>query len=236
MDKAAAKPRAKRIPKSERAEYTRERILDAAEEEFAKHGFYGVTLKQVAQEVGVDTALLHYYFDDKRNLFDLVLNRRALILNEARLASMQAYEDAAGGSPTVEGALDAFIRPLIEWASKGGGWKHYFALIAQMNNSPVFGGDVMTRYFDPVIQRLIEVLRKAMPAATDEDLYWCFQLLTGSITLTLSETGRIDQLSKGACRSTDLEAVYARMVPYAAAGFRRVCQERINARKGGASA
>jgi AcrR family transcriptional regulator len=56
-------------------------ILDAAEGLFARHGFYGVTTRQVATEAGVDTALIHYYFGAKRELFDAVFLRRAEILN-----------------------------------------------------------------------------------------------------------------------------------------------------------
>ena len=41
---------------------------------------------------------------------------------------------------------------------------------------------------------------------------------------TLAETGRIDTLSKGLCRSEDIAAVTPRMIAYAAAGFRAVCQ------------
>ena len=39
---------------------TRDLILDAAEDLFSKHGFYGVTIREVAREAGVDTALVHY--------------------------------------------------------------------------------------------------------------------------------------------------------------------------------
>ncbi|OYX80132.1 MAG: TetR family transcriptional regulator, partial [Brevundimonas sp. 32-68-21] len=34
---------------------TRDLILDAAEDLFSKHGFYGVTIREVAREAGVDT-------------------------------------------------------------------------------------------------------------------------------------------------------------------------------------
>ncbi len=59
----------------------RERILDAAEDHFSRHGFWGVTIREVAQDAKVDTALLHYYFDTKRGLFDAVFARRAEIIN-----------------------------------------------------------------------------------------------------------------------------------------------------------
>ncbi|HUH24694.1 MAG TPA: helix-turn-helix domain-containing protein, partial [Brevundimonas sp.] len=65
--KAPSKPLPK--PKAQRREETTTRILDVAEALFARDGLHGVTLKAVAKEAGVDTALLHYYFDDKNRLF-----------------------------------------------------------------------------------------------------------------------------------------------------------------------
>jgi AcrR family transcriptional regulator len=200
-------------------------ILDAAEGLFARHGFYGVTTRQVAAEAGVDTALIHYYFGAKRELFDAVFLRRAEILNAERIASMDAYEKAHAGTMTTEGVIEAFIDPLIERSLTGGqGWKNYFALVAQVNNTPAWGGETMHRFFDPVARRLVETLKRAAPEARLGDLYWCYQFLTGSMMLALSETGRIDQLSDGLCHSSDLEAVRARLYAYCAAGFEAVAR------------
>lgn len=208
------------------AESAQERILDAAEALFARHGFDSVTLRQVAERAGVDTALLHYYFGNKAGLFDKVFERRAQILNKMRMESLDRYEEAAAGKLTLEGVTDAFLRPIIDTAAHGGeGWSNYFALVAQLNNAPSLGGGAtMTRYFDPVIQRFIGLLRELLPNASLEDIYWSFQQLTGALTLTLSRTGRIDTLSGGLCRSSDLQAAYARMLPYAVGGLRNVCQ------------
>ena len=201
----------------------KETILDAAEGLFARHGFYGVTTRQVATEAGVDTALIHYYFGAKRELFDAVFLRRAEILNQARLASMDLYAKAHAGSLTVEGVIEAFIEPLLRISQEGGqGWKNYFVLVAQVNNTPVWGGETMTRFFDPVVHRLVETLKAARPDAEYRDLYWCYQFLTGSMMLALSETGRIDSLSEGECHSSDLEAVRRRLFAYCAAGFETV--------------
>jgi AcrR family transcriptional regulator len=204
---------------------TSERILDVAELEFSQHGMDGVTLRTVAKKAQVDTALLHYYFDSKRGLFDAVFLRRAEVLNRDRMEAMDRYEAEAGDAVTVEGAVAAFLNPVLErCANAGPGWRAYFALIGVVNNTPQWGGETMTRYFDPVIQRLIKVVRRALPQAREEDLFWSYHLLSGSLTLTLAETGRIDTLSGGVCRSDDIAAVGPRMIAYAAAGFRAVCQ------------
>ena len=59
-----------------------------------------------------------------------------------------------------------------------------------------------------------------------DDLYWCYQFLTGAMMLALSETGRIDQLSDGLCRSSDLQAVRERLFAYCAAGLETVVRRR----------
>src|ERR1700733_12816539 len=102
--------RVRRTKAEQRAE-TLEQILDAAEYLFSKHGLHGVTLRDVAKRVGVHTTLMHYYFDDKKGLFEAVFARRAGITSGRRMAALERYEAEAGDSPTVEGALRAFPDP-----------------------------------------------------------------------------------------------------------------------------
>lgn len=222
----STRPRRGRPPKdrSSGAGETRDAILDAAEGLFSKHGFYGVTIREVAREAGVDTALIHYYFSAKKGLFDAVFLRRAEIWNNERVEAVNRYALEAGDAMTLEGLFEAFLRPPFDWSLKGGpGWKHYAALVAQTNANPTFGGETMARYYDPAIRRLIELIKRIMPQAREVDLYWAYHMLSGALTLTLGETGRLDRLSGGLCRSGDLETASRYMVQFAAAGFRAVC-------------
>ena len=108
MPKRSAKDRKPRTKAEQRAE-TLEQILDAAEYLFSKGGLNGVTLRDVAQRVGVHTSLMHYYFVDKRRLFEAVFARRAGITSSRRLDALDRYEREAAESLTVEGALRAFL-------------------------------------------------------------------------------------------------------------------------------
>ena len=224
-DAPAAKRGRPRKAQAAAAGDTSASILDAAEDLFSKHGFYGVTIREVAREAGVDTALVHYYFGSKRELFDAVFQRRAELWNNERVAAVDRYaRDAGADGMTLEGLLEAFLRPPFQWSLKGGpGWKHYSALVAQTNANPTFGGETMARYFDPAIRRLIELIKQVLPDAREVDLYWAYHNLSGALTLTLGETGRLDRLSGGLCRSGDLESACDYMVRFAAAGFRAVC-------------
>ncbi len=200
MAKRAAAKQKPRSKAEQRAE-TLEQILDAAEYLFSKHGLNGVTLRDVALKVGVHTSLMHYYFVDKRRLFEAVFARRAGITSSRRLDALDRYEREAGNSPTVEGALRAFLDTDLDLYINGGeGWKNFAAFAAQVSNSPE-GAAMMDLHFDPVVLKLIGILRKALPGCADADIFWGYDFVTGALMHTLGRTGRIDRLSGGVCKS-----------------------------------
>ena len=214
----------RRTRKAEQRAETMEAIYDAAEDLFSKHGLHGVTLKDVAKQVGVHHTLLNYYFTDKKALFDAVLGRRAVVTNERRMRALDDYEASAGGKPTVEGALHAFLDTDLDTYIEGGeGWKNYAKLGAQISNTPEWGAEAMSEHFDPVVLRLIDLLKKAMPDCPEADIFWGYHFVTGALMLTLARTGRIDKLSGGLCQSEDFAAVKGRMARFMAAGFRSIC-------------
>jgi TetR/AcrR family transcriptional regulator len=69
----------KRVAKRARpfrdAELTQQQILDAAEQEFSRHGLSGGRMGAIAEGAKVTTATLHYYFESKENLYKAVLQR-----------------------------------------------------------------------------------------------------------------------------------------------------------------
>jgi AcrR family transcriptional regulator len=65
-------------------ERTRQRILGAATEEFARYGLGGARVDRIAARAGANKRMLYYYFRDKDNLFLAVL--------EASYARIRAAE------------------------------------------------------------------------------------------------------------------------------------------------
>lgn len=221
---AARKSRSKPQSKAERRAETTEQILDAAEYLFSRHGLYGVTLKDVAQRVGVHHTLVNYYFDDKQKLFDAVFARRAAVTNERRMKALDDYEQANAGNLTVEGALHTYLDTDLDLYINGGeGWRNYGALASQVANTPQWGAEMMDEHFDPVVLRLIALINKALPEADKVDVFWGYHFVTGALMLTLARTGRIDKLSGGLCQSEDFVAVKERMATFMAAGFNAIC-------------
>jgi len=59
------------------------RISAAAREEFARRGYAGARIEQIARRAGVNKQLLFYYYHSKRGLFQAVLTQAAAELENA---------------------------------------------------------------------------------------------------------------------------------------------------------
>lgn len=81
---------------------TPERILDAAEELFARQGFTATTIKQIGSAAGLNPALIYYYFGSKEELY-----RRLLTRLLTTIAGRGAERMASAPSP------EAAVRALI---------------------------------------------------------------------------------------------------------------------------
>jgi AcrR family transcriptional regulator len=201
---------------------TKDKLMDAAEKLFARRGFHGVSLREITGEAGVDLALVNYHFGSKKLLLAAVIERRGLGLNEERLQRLAAVRQrAAPRPPSTEAVVGAFFDPILDrLAHAGSGWHSYFALLAYVNNSPEWGRTLMGKTFDGVVRQFIRAVMDSLPGAAPEDIFWGYNFLTGALTLSLAETGRLDALSNGLCRSNDVAALRARLGPYVAAGMR----------------
>jgi AcrR family transcriptional regulator len=75
-----------RMVNSRDPERTRQRILDAATEEFARYGLGGARVDRIAERAGANKRMLYYYFGDKDRLFLAAL--------EASYAHIRSAEQA----------------------------------------------------------------------------------------------------------------------------------------------
>ncbi|MER3460463.1 MAG: TetR family transcriptional regulator, partial [candidate division GAL15 bacterium] len=57
------------LPRAGRKERTRARILEAARRVFARSGYHGTLMDQVAQEAGLSKGALYVHFPSKEELF-----------------------------------------------------------------------------------------------------------------------------------------------------------------------
>jgi TetR/AcrR family transcriptional regulator len=93
---------------AERADQTRARILDAAVLEFSGNGIAGARTERIAEAAGVNKALLYYYFNNKRALYDAALESVASRVVSTSLAAMGT--ECSAGERLVRFTLSHFDR------------------------------------------------------------------------------------------------------------------------------
>lgn len=85
----------------------REEIFTIAQRLFIRHGYHGLSMRAIAEEIGVSKAALYYHFEDKQALF-LAILRRNLDEIEALLETCMQ----SGGSS--EAQIRAFVQQILE--------------------------------------------------------------------------------------------------------------------------
>jgi AcrR family transcriptional regulator len=81
---------------------TPDRILDAAEELFARQGFKATTIKQIGSAAGLNPALIYYYFGSKEELYKRLLGRLFATLSQRGTERLAA-------APSPEAAVRALV-------------------------------------------------------------------------------------------------------------------------------
>jgi AcrR family transcriptional regulator len=92
----------RRLTREESRAETRERLLRAARDVFARRGFHGATVEEIASEAGFSTGALYSNFDGKEDLFLVLMEREidehAREIAEAVATRPSLAERAAGGA------------------------------------------------------------------------------------------------------------------------------------------
>ena len=86
-------------------------ILDAAERLFARQGFTATTIKQIANDAAVNSALLYYYYESKEMLYRAMLQR---ILGQLLATGTDAMERATNHADRVRAFVRAQVRVLAD--------------------------------------------------------------------------------------------------------------------------
>ncbi len=109
----ARKPRSAAAPAVEKlrdADRSQAAILAAATQEFAQHGLGGARMDAIAEKAQLNKRLIYYYFQDKDQLFQAVLEQSyRQIREQERALNLEALEPAAAMRALVEFTWNYYI-------------------------------------------------------------------------------------------------------------------------------
>jgi AcrR family transcriptional regulator len=72
---------------------TREKLLEAAGQVFAEHGFHAATVREICARAGANVAAVNYYFGDKVELYEEVLRQGVFAAHDAPMREALSQMD-----------------------------------------------------------------------------------------------------------------------------------------------
>lgn len=136
---------------------TEDQILIAADKIFHKSGFAGARMQEIADEAGINKAMLHYYHKNKQQLFQAVF--------------MQAFAKFAPQINAIFNASDGifdkirhFISDYIDFVLENPNLPAF--LIQELNSNSEFASSFMKHENRPNPQSFIDQLNKEIKAGT----------------------------------------------------------------------
>src|SRR5580704_294162 len=176
---------------TESGESMREKLIQSAERLFAARGFDGVSVRDIANDAKVNSALIGYYFRGKEGLLAEVYMRHCEPLKRERARILAQYSEN-GRVPTLEEVIEAFVRPSLQagQASEEGRSFSRLRAILSAENSQLLE-TLIAQNFDESNRFFVDALCHCLPHLTRDDVYWRLHFLLGAIYYTATGPYRI---------------------------------------------
>ncbi|MGE5146083.1 MAG: TetR/AcrR family transcriptional regulator [Candidatus Eiseniibacteriota bacterium] len=205
---------------------SRTRLMQAAERLFAERGVRAVSIRDIAAEAGVNSALIAYHFGSKEELFYTVYRSVAEPMNIERTRRLDALERLEQ-PPTVEDLLDAWARPVLVDQAAADHARFAKLALALAAHDPIISNRLASDTFHEVNERFLDMMQRSLPDVPRKALVWRLYFLIGGVMMSARRIDRgMGSLSLGACNPADAEEMYRELLAYAAAGFRALSNYR----------
>ncbi|EJU09107.1 TetR family transcriptional regulator [Sphingomonas sp. LH128] len=215
-----------RAPASAKGDATRNQILDACEILFARNGYLGTSLRDIASEAGVRIGVLHYHYGNKHLILEAALDRKLGLLRETIAAS---FTDAEEGAECVEleEIVSSFILPFMQAAA---------SVDSPLRNYIVMTSHLMSAYRMPelrpilaklgvISEMLTDRIHRHRPGISERNLLAGVYLIEAALIFMVQDPGFLDDLSDNHYSVDRLEEMAAPALCFFTGGLE--CLERL---------
>ena len=145
---------------------TRQRLLEAAGEVFAEHGFRDATIREICEKAKANVAAIHYHFGDKEEIY-------AAVFDYARTCAVAQFNDLTSPGTPVEERLRTFVRSVLKRFFDEGRPAWLGKLVAREMIEPSKALDALVDgQIRPNSERLRAVVRELIGREIDEQELW----------------------------------------------------------------
>ncbi|MET0582581.1 MAG: TetR family transcriptional regulator [Pseudoxanthomonas sp.] len=197
---------------------TKDRILGAAEELFAQHGFAGTSLRQVTTRADVNIAAVNYHFGSKENLVNEVFRRRMDDMTALRLSQLKKAMEQHPGE--LQPVLAAFVEPALAMSQDRNGGGAFVRVVARAYAEKNDGlRKFLSDHYGHVLREFGKAIAVCVPSLSKEELYWRLDFLAGALTYAMADFGLIKRPAD-VTEAAHRERAARELIRFAEAGIR----------------
>lgn len=208
---------------------TIEALLESAIHRFAKDGYEGASLRDIARHAGVPLSTIHFYFGSKNELYAEVRRQAWNEIDDERTAYLEKALSAHPGRPPAFSALiHALAYPVVRRAlsknQRDIGQIYIIRSITSVWRSGAYGQAL--EMADRSMARWIDAIAMLYPTLSRGDVIWTFSFIVGAIYSWQIVAQRYDSML-GPERDRSPEDVTSDIVAFCCTGFEAVVERRM---------
>jgi AcrR family transcriptional regulator len=208
-------------PGVDEAHETRERLLDSAEELFARQGFDGTTIRDLITLAGCkNIAAVNYYFGDKKELYDELFRTRMQEMLESRSKAIAAVMDKKH-KPTLEKLLKEyavdFLRPFQDPRHSQQFMQLFFRELAERRlPKDIFINELAS----PTLEIMENAISTLYPKINKKEIMMSILLITGQLIHIMQVKILFEGVKEHPIGSIDIDEAIEYIVRFSASGIR----------------
>jgi AcrR family transcriptional regulator len=192
------------------------KLIEAASEEFARHGYAAARVRDIVRTADVNLAAVNYYFGGKEGLYAATLKELASRRRAEAEAEVQPGEDAAQG---LRRQVSAMLHRFVDGESRSALGR---ILAHESMNPTYYFEQLITDAVRPELERLAETVRRLMgPAAAEEAVRANAMSVMGQCLFYLFARGAVDRVYPGIVKPGDCERLAEHITAFSLAGIAR---------------
>lgn len=202
------------------SESTKQRILKAAKDLFAKQGFTQTSTRMITQQAGVNLAAVNYHFGSKKNLIQAVLKDYFEIVIpkwDAKITSLEAQQH-----PRVIDVIHCIVNPLVDMNAQTPQSASVFIQLLGRGYSDSQGHlrSFILGHYGQTIERMMNLFRKSVTDISEQELFWRLHFALGSFVFSMASSNALVEIAQADFnQQTDVDAIMRGLASFVASGI-----------------
>jgi AcrR family transcriptional regulator len=160
------------------AAQTRQRLLSATEMLVVREGVVALSVRRIASEAAVNSALIRYHFDDVAGLLRELARLNAIQIRDARDRLLDELEKQP--VPDFVAAVDALVLPLWAPAAMSGEYRAIVVLDEIFSRASPSLHEVIWAEFATGVRRVSDAIRLSLNHQDEMGLAWRIRFVTAA--------------------------------------------------------